>query len=510
MRRSLIAASAASLLLLAACGGGGGSSNGSGGGDDTLTLASVTPPSSFAVGEMAQSGPEDSYYQAVYDKLLRLDDQGEPEADLATEFSFDAAGTTLSLTLREGVTFTDGAAFDADAVKANLDTARAATGEAGKALGSITEVTVVDATHVDLVLSRPDPGLLQSLSRSSGYMASPKALTSSDLATNPVGSGPYVLDESATTQGSDYVFTRNTDYWDAGSYPYDAVEVKYLDGATAITNGLQSGQIDGSSTPSADAVQAAKDAGLTVTTYTSGGIEGIYLWDRGGALVPALADVRVRQAINYAIDRQSIVDTVKGGLGVVTEQVFSPDSDGYDPAVEGTYDYDLDKAKQLMSEAGYADGFSMTLPDFSPVYPNEQAAMTEAFSSIGIQVTYAPITGDQVVGSIIGGQWPADFFTLTAGSPYEMIGLTLTQQSPFNPFKSSDPAIDALVQQAVTAPADQQADVLQQLSDQLVEQAWFAPWYAVEGAYVSTADVTVQGGPGLSVPPLRGYAPAGS
>ncbi len=509
MRRSLIAASAASLLLLAACGGGGGSSSASGG-DSTLTLAAVTPPSSFAVGAMAQSGPEDSYYQAVFDKLLRLDDQGQPEADLATDWSFDEAGTTLSLTLREGVTFTDGAAFDADAVKANLDTARAATGEAGRGLSSISSVEVVDATHVDLVLSRPDPGLLQSLARSSGYMASPQSLTAADAATNPVGSGPYEYDASASTPGSAYVFTRNADYWDAGSYPYDTVEVDYLDDATAILNGLRSGQVDGASTPTADAVQASRDAGLNVTTYTSGGIEGIYLWDREGALVPALADVRVRQAINYAIDRQSIVDTVKGGLGQVTEQVFSPDSEGYDPSIEGTYDYDLDKAKELMAEAGYADGFSMTLPDFSPVYPNEQAAMTEAFSSLGIQVTYQPITGDQVVGSIIGGQWPADFFTLTAGSPYEMIGLTLTQQSPFNPFKNDDPQIDSLVQAAFTAPADQQGPALQQLSDYLVDQAWFAPWYALEGAFTTSSGVDVTAVPGVSVPPLSSFAPAGS
>ncbi|GAA4305114.1 ABC transporter substrate-binding protein [Klenkia terrae] len=509
MRRSLTAVSAASLLLLAAC--GGGSSSGSGGaGDDTLTLAAITPPSSFAIGAMAQSGPEDTYYQAVYDKLLTQDADGKPVADLATEFSYDETNTTLSLTLREGVTFTDGAAFDADAVKANLDVARAATGEAGTALGSISSVEVVDATHVDLVLSRPDPGLLQSLARSSGYMASPDALDSPDLATNPVGSGPYVYDADASTAGSDYTFTRNEDYWDADSYPFDTVEVQYLDDTTAVLNGLRSGQIDGSTAQTNDLQEGAESADLTVTTYTSGGIEGIYLWDRAGALAPALGDVRVRQAINYAIDRQSIVDVVKNGLGQPTVQVFGPESDGYDASLEGTYDFDLDKAQELMAEAGYADGFSMTLPDFSPVYPDEQAAMTEAFASINIDVTYAPITGDQVVGSIIGGQWPANFFTLTTGSPFEMIGLTLTQQSPFNPFTSSDPAIDALVQQAVTTPADQQADVLQQLSDQLVEQAWFAPWYALEGAYVTTADVEVTAVPGLSVPPLSGFAPAGS
>ena len=119
MRRSLTAVSAASLLLLAAC--GGGSSSGSGGaGDDTLTLAAITPPSSFAIGEMAQSGPEDTYYQAVYDKLLTQDADGQPAAALATEWSYDETNTTLSLTLRDDVTFTDGAAFDADAVKANL------------------------------------------------------------------------------------------------------------------------------------------------------------------------------------------------------------------------------------------------------------------------------------------------------------------------------------------------------------------------------------------------------
>ena len=100
--------------------------------------------------------------------------------------------------------------------------------------------------------------------------------------------------------------------------------------------------------------------------------------------------------------------------------------------------------EELMAEAGYADGFTMSMPDASPVFPDEQAALTEALASIDITVTYEPITGDQFVGSIIGGQWPANYFNLTAGSPFEMIGLALTQQSPFNPFKSSDPTVEEL------------------------------------------------------------------
>ncbi|WP_336026284.1 hypothetical protein [Geodermatophilus sp. FMUSA9-8] len=274
MRRSLVAATAASVLLLtAACGGSSGGGSGSGAeGGDRLTLAAVTPPSSFAIGEMAQSGPEDHYYQAVYDTLLELDEDGQPVENLVTEWSYDDSNTRLSLTLRDDVIFSDGTPFD----------------------------------------------------------------------------------------------------------------------------------------------------------------------------------------------------------------------------------------------AGYADGFSMTLPDFSPVYPDEQAAMTEAFSSLGIEVTYAPITGDQVVGSIIGGQWPANFFNLTAGSPFEMIGLTLTQQSPFNPFKSADPEVDRLVQQAQAASGDEQAAALQELNRHLVEQAWFAPWDAAEGTFITTTDVAVTAVPGVSVPPLTGFEPAGS
>src|SRR3712207_4707914 len=116
MRRSLVAATAASaLLLLAACGGSSDGASGSGGGStDSLALAAITPPTSFAIGEMASSGPEDHYYQAVYDKLLNLDADGQPVANLVTEWSYDETGTRLSLTLRDDVTFTDGAPFDAD------------------------------------------------------------------------------------------------------------------------------------------------------------------------------------------------------------------------------------------------------------------------------------------------------------------------------------------------------------------------------------------------------------
>jgi peptide/nickel transport system substrate-binding protein len=508
MRRTLVATAVATLLLtVSACGGssGGGSGSGSSG---TLSLATITPPTSFEPGAMAMGGPEDHYYQAVYDSLLELDDQGQPTADLATDWSYDAAGTTLSLTLRDGVTFTDGTAFDATAVKANLEHAKQGTGEAGNALKFVDHVDAVDATHANVVLSAPDPSLVDSLARSAGYMASPKALDSGDIKRNPVGTGPYELDQAKTTAGDTYVYTRNADYWDKDAYPYDEVDVKLLDDTTAALNALRSGQIQGIPGGSKDIVDGAKNAGLTVTTYENGTVEGVFLWDRAGSNTKALGDVRVRQAINYAMDRETIVKTVKGGMGTATDQLFGPSTAGYDKSLEDVYPYDVDKAKQLMAEAGYADGFSMTLPDFSPVYPDEQAAMTEALQSIGITVTYQPVTPDQVVGSIIGGQWPANFFSLTSSNPWAFAQLAVAQGAPFNPFHVSDPKVTELLGTIQSSSGDAQDQATQDLNKYLVDQAWFAPWDFQKGAYVTSKDVKVTPIPGIAVPPLSSLAPA--
>ena len=510
MRRFLGAALAVSVLAATAACGNSSANSANGGETDSLTIAAITPPSSFDIGAMASSGPEDTYYQAVYDKLLAVGEDGQPKASLATEWSYAENGMSLDLTLRDDVKFTDGTIFDASAVKANLEHAKAAKGEAASALGAVKSVTVADATHVVLELSRPDPGLASALARSSGYMASPKALASKDLATKPVGSGPYVLDEETTTAGSTYVYTRNEDYWNKSAYPYDELTIRYLDDISATVNGLRSGQIDAAATQTTDLVTAAKQADLNVETYFGGGLDGLFLWDREGKLAPALKDVRVRQAINYATDRDSILEAVKGDLGTATAQVFGDGSLGFDEALDDAYPYDLEKARQLMSEAGYADGFAITLPDFSPVYPDEQAAMTELLESINISVTYKPTTGDQVVGSIMGGQWPLNYFTLTSSSPYELIGLAMTDQSPFNPFKSTDPELTELIETAYAATGDDQDAALQRVNAYVVEQAWFAPWDAVEGAAITGSGIDVTTVPGLNVPPLSAYRPADS
>jgi ABC-type transport system substrate-binding protein len=453
MRRSLVAATVASVLLLAsACGGSDSGSSGSAGSSDTLTLAAVTPPKSFAVGEMAQSGPEDHYYQAVYDTLLKLDEDGQPAANLVADWSYDATGTRLSLTLRDDVTFSDGTPFDAAAVKANLEAAKTKTGEAGTALAAIASVEVVDATHADVVLSRPDPALEQSLARSSGYMASPAALSNPDLATDPVGSGPYVLDADASTAGSTYVYTRNEDYWNAEDFPYDSLEIRFLDDTTAILNGLRSGEVNGVSGGTSDVTTGAQNAGLTVTKYTNGGIEGVYLWDRDGALAPALGDVRVRQAINYAMDRETIVETVKGGLGEPTVQVFGPSSAAYDESLEDSYPYDVDKAKQLMAEAGYADGIDVTADFISRPEDTQNIQLyQQMLAKIGVRMTLQPSERVAWVQKMLSGDY--EFGTFLSGvrpDPDLVLGYRFAKGGPGNYALWENPELDKLFEEGRT------------------------------------------------------------
>ena len=178
----------------------------------TLSLSQIAAPDSFAPGNFG-TGPNSQYLQPVYDSLLRNDENGEPTQNVATDWSYDATQTTLSMTLRDGITFTDGTKLDAAAVKTGLEAAKKGTGEAGGQLRDLKSVDVVDPTHVKLVLTAPDPSLLPNLGRNAGMLASPAAVGKESLKTEPVGSGPYVLDKAQTQAGNKYVYTRNTSYW---------------------------------------------------------------------------------------------------------------------------------------------------------------------------------------------------------------------------------------------------------------------------------------------------------
>lgn len=508
MRSKRMAAAAAALVLtlgLSACAaspdaGGGGEANGAG----TLTLAAIADNNSFDRAAL-EIGHKVQYWMPVFDTLLVLDEQSVPQPGLATEWSYNADNTVLSLTLRDDVTFTDGTQFDGAAVAANLEYLQNGGGQNAYMAASIASVDVVDATHVDLVLSAPDPGLLGYLGVVGGAMASPASLGASDQATTPVGSGPYVLDKEKTTAGSQYVYERNEDYWNLDAFPYEKLVIKPMTDITARVNALKSGQVNGAIID-AKSVAEAEASGLQVVT-TPVDWTGLFLADRDGKVVPALGDVRVRQAINYVFDSPAMLEGLALGNGEVTNQIFGVTSQAHVPALDDYYTLDVEKAEKLMADAGYADGFTVQMPD-SPGFADDNPIVEQTLAQINITVDWVKVAPDALIGEMLGGTFPMFMFTLGSQSAWQDIQKVALPTSPWNTAKVESDELMALLTAAQYATGDEQTAALQAVNTWLVENAWFAPFYRVAVPYASDAKTNVVVQSQNVVPWIRNYSPA--
>jgi peptide/nickel transport system substrate-binding protein len=512
MRRLTLAAVAAAMtLVVAACGGGNdssssnASSSGPGKRGGTLTLAPVVAAQPWDLKD-AGLGNNAQYYQPVYDPLLRLDADGQPVPNLATKWEYDASQTRLTLTLKSGVKFTDGTPFDAAAVKANLERTKTGASEAAGQLKGIKGVKVVNPTTATVTLAAPDPSFVANLGNVAGMMASPKAIADGALKKGPVGSGPYTLDAGATTAGSQYTFVRNPSYWNAQAFPFDKIVLKPLNDPTAILNALRSGQVNGALMSNAKNIAPAKAAGMTVNKITTGDVDGVYIWDRGGKIVKALGNVKVRQALNYAFDKNAIIKTAKQGYGQPTTQVFNKATAAYDASLDSKYTYNPQKAKQLLAEAGYPNGFDVTVPDLSPVFPDAQAAMVQQLKDIGVRVKVDKVPLNQLINALLAGKYPLSYFTLASFRPWDTAVIELMKDSLWNPLKYDDPQASALIEKAQsTAPGPEQDAILRQLNQYTVDQAWNAPWTQVESAYITTKGNEVTPFVFAPVPPIYNF-----
>jgi peptide/nickel transport system substrate-binding protein len=502
---SAIAATAALALGLSACSAGPASNgDGSSATGGTLTIANGLDNNSFDPAAL-EIGNRIQYWMPVYDTLLVLDPESKPQANLATEWSYNDDNTVLNLTLRDGVTFTDGEPFNGEAVKANLEHLKGGGGQNAYMAASVESVDVVSDTEVNLNLSAPDPGLLNYLGVVGGAMASPASLTSPDLATTPVGSGPYALDKAATTPGSQYTYVRNEEYWNADEFPYDTVVVKPMTDLTARLNAIKSGQVN-AAIADAKSIAEAEASRLTVSTTAVNWL-GLFISDRDGAVVPALGDVRVRQALNYAFDRQAILDNVQLGNGELTNQVFGDTSEAFDEDLDDTYSYDLEKAKDLMSEAGYADGFTVQMPD-TPGFATYTPLITQTLADLNITVDLVKVSPESLISEVLSGKFPMFFFTLGSQSAWQDIQKLALPTSPWNTSKVASAELDALVQAAQFASEDDRVQAFQDINAWFVDNAWFAPWYREYSIYLTDAKTDVVMQSQNVAPWIRNFSPA--
>ncbi|MFI8423717.1 ABC transporter substrate-binding protein [Streptomyces sp. NPDC085479] len=501
----LTATAVAASLVLAGCAGGGGAKAGAAALDiATLTAAQSLDPKDAIGGALP-------YFQAVYDTLVLRAPDGSYKPMLATKWEYDKTGTRLSLTLREGVKFSDGTVFDANAVKANLEHFQKGGGGAAKTLAALKQVTVTDATHVTLVFAAPDPAMLFHLSDAAGLMASPAKLADGSLKTTPVGTGPYTLDKAKTTIGNKYVFQRKDGYW-GEKLPYEALTISVFDNETAVVNGLKTGQIDSAVLQDANQqVALASDTKLKKTDLTFD-FQGLLLFDRGGVRTPALAKPEVRQALNLALDRKTMLDKLRQGRGETTGQVYGKETKAYDKALDTYYAHDPAKAKQLLAKAGYPGGFTLTLPRVSAIVNDALAASISAdLKAVGVTVAWDQLDGSTAIQKVYRERAYSAMVMNMGQSPIDWVATQeLVAPGTFNMFGTSDPTVRKLMPEVQTGTEQEAAEAARALNKHLVEQGWFVPFYRMSYQIVSSADVKVTPQSGMAVPSIYNYVPASS
>ncbi|MGB4136608.1 MAG: ABC transporter substrate-binding protein [Microbacterium sp. 69-10] len=480
-----IAAGVAALLVLTGCAGGDQPAAH----DDTLKIGTMSKPTSL--DPIDAIGGTMPYFQAVYDTLIRRAPDGTYEPSLATEWSYNDNRTVLTLTLRDDVTFDDGTKLDAAAVKANMDRFRDGGGPNASFLAG-AEIAVVDPTHVTVTLPQADPGLEFYLSDSAGLMANPAKFSTDDaLVTTPDGTGPYTLDSGKTAIGTSWVFDRRATYW-GSKLDFSTITISAFDNENAMVNGLKTGQLDSALLQTADQQLAAENDPKLKAQDVLFDFQGVLLFDRGGALTPALAKPEVRQALNYAVDRETMLKVIRDGRGEITSQVWGVDTQGYEKSLDDYYAYDPAKAKELLADAGYADGFELVLPRLTTIVTDNIAtALQTDLAAVGVTLTWQDVDAATALKQIfVQREFSGMVMNMGQSSDDWIVYKGLIAPGTFNFFGTTDETVQKLAASARTASGDEAKKIYQQLNEHIVKDAWFLPFYRMTYKLVTVPGIT--------------------
>jgi len=287
----------------------------------------------------------------VCERLVRVNKEGEVVPLLAEEWSKSADGLEWTFKLREGVTFHDGTPLDAEVVKFTFD--RLMNPEIAvpqrSDLGPLEKAEVVSKYEIKLVLGKPYGPFLRSLATTLAAIVSPKAVEESDqkFANHPVGTGPYEFKNWA--KGKAIVLEKNDDYWGEGPN-FQSLKFNIVTEVATREMMLRSGDVDIAYMPPApDIPSLRRDPDIEVKSIPSTRMMYVFLHTKE----KPTSNKKVRQAINYAIDKEAIVEKILMDQGEPVTAPIPSSFFGYHRI--GSYEYDPEKAEELLAEAGYAD-----------------------------------------------------------------------------------------------------------------------------------------------------------
>jgi peptide/nickel transport system substrate-binding protein len=395
-----------------------------------LTLATVAPATAQSVLRIGLNDDPDALdptisraytgrlvFAAVCDKLFDVTPELKIVPQLATGYEWAPDQRSVVLKLRGGVKFHDGEPFNAEAVKFNIERHINTPGSFRKSeIGQIASVDVVNDSTVRLNLSEPLVPLLSALTDRAGMMVSPKAARAlgDKLGTRPVCAGPFRFVERVA-QGK-IVFERFADYWDKAGIHVDRVEFVPILDSTARLASLRSGDLHMIERASpTDLPEIRGDSRLKVVGVPELGYQMIPLNVANGPRAKTLADPRVRQALDLAIDRETLITAVFNGEYIAGNQWVSPTNPYYN-AKFPVRKRDVARARQLLKEAGQPNlAFTLIVP---PERDRQEAAqiIQAMLAEAGVTMTIQTQENVTMLTNGRKGEFEA-YFTFWSGRP---------------------------------------------------------------------------------------------
>ncbi|MFT4122689.1 MAG: ABC transporter substrate-binding protein [Microbacteriaceae bacterium] len=351
--------------------------------------ASYSPSSWDPV--VAGSGAGFRINALAYASLTEVDENGEAAPGLAESWDYNDDGTQVTFHLREGLTFSDGTALDSAAVKAYYERAQTQEDSALLAEGIAPIASIDTPNDLDVVfnLSEPDYQIPLVVAERVGQITNPNK-TPEELNASPDGAGPFTV--VSIVAGASAVFEKNPNYWDADNIHIARVEVTFGVDSSSIVSGLQTGVYNFSDLDPSQ-VDAAEAAGLDVVEQPGFNASNLSV----NRTIAPFDDPLVFEAVQYAIDRDQLLEQASFGHGTTTTEPFPEGYIAYSDDAANQYSYDPDKAKELLAEAGYPDGFDV---DFVVSADTTQNELLQAqLAAVGINATLSVDTN-----------WSASFF----------------------------------------------------------------------------------------------------
>ncbi len=452
---------------------------------DKLTIGLNTEPGSLDASTDVNTTSRLLFIN-IYDPLVHRDAQGKLVGKLAESWE-QVNDTTLRFHLRKGVTFHNGEEFTADSVKFSFGRYADPKSQAAAKTSTIQEVRVIDPYTADVITKDPDPILIGNIT--DGFFMLPSKYYqekgATTVGTQPVGTGPFVFKE--WTKADHITMTANKDYW-GGAPKVQTVTFRFIPEDATRVAGLQTGELDITvGLPPALANQLKSNKDVTLSTALDPAIVHVGLKCND----PILKDPRVRQALNYATNKDLLIQRVLFGFATAAGQVASPDAFGYNPEIK-PYPYDPDKAKQLLADAGYANGFEIAMD--APIgYVTQANEVSQAiigdWGKVGVKAKvtlteYATYNKDKLLSPNRAGLAPT--YVMLKRYPSLDVGETMITAFPTNAQWNydlySNPQVDDLIKkQATTLDQNTRKQALLQIEQTLHDDApyvwlYWAQW----------------------------------